>query len=65
VPKVAASKKVPYTAPRTLSEWQNSRRRTNRPSVITPVMPAATPCRLGYKVEKFNPLIIFKNLKGK
>jgi hypothetical protein len=47
---------------------QNSRRnyprRTNRPSAITPVMPIAAPWQVGYKVEKFNSLINFENLKG-
>ena len=44
------------------SSGQISRRRTNRPSAITPVMPTTAPWQVGYKV---NPLIIFENLKGK
>jgi hypothetical protein len=41
---------------------RNYPRRTNRPLVITSVMPTTAPWQVGYKV---NPLIIFENLKGK
>ena len=63
LPSSGSASRVPRNCPHAPPQGgQISRRRTNRPSAITPVMPTTAPWQVGYKV---NPLIIFENLKGK